>query len=38
MYIYTAYITKDGVRYYARDYGKKAFRIWVDDKKNRKKA
>lgn len=30
MYIFTAYITnKDGTKRYARDYGKKAFRIWV---------
>lgn len=34
MYIYTAYITqKDGTRIYARDYGKRAFRIWVEKKK-----
>ncbi len=36
MWIYTAYVTqKDGTRVYARDYGKRAFRIWVD--KNTKK-
>lgn len=33
MYIYVAYITtKNGQRLYAKQYGKKAFRIWVDDK------
>ena len=37
MYIFTAYITlKDGSRIYARDYGKRAFKIWVDPKKKRK--
>lgn len=37
MWIYTAYIThKDGTRVYARDYGKRAFRIWVDKKKKTK--
>lgn len=30
MYIFRASITtKDGTKLYARDYGKKAFRIWV---------
>nr|DAI44490.1 MAG TPA: hypothetical protein [Caudoviricetes sp.] len=30
MYIFRTYITtKDGTKVYARDYGKKAFRIWV---------
>lgn len=28
-YIFRPYITKNGVRYYAKDYGKKAFRIPV---------
>ncbi len=33
MYIYVASITtRDGRKIYARWYGKKAFRIWVDDK------
>lgn len=33
MYIFRAWITtKDGERIYARDYGKRAFRIWVDGK------
>lgn len=37
MWIYTAYITyKDGTRIYARDYGKRAFRIWVDKNKKKK--
>lgn len=32
MYIFTAYITsKDGRRLYAKQYGMKAFRIWIDD-------
>lgn len=31
-WVYTAYITlKNGKRIYARQYGKKAFRIWVKD-------
>ena len=34
MYIFTAYITlKDGSRIYAKDYGKRAFRIWVNKRK-----
>lgn len=34
MYIYTAYITsKDGRKLYAKQYGKKAFCIWIDDDK-----
>lgn len=28
-YIYRASFTKDGVTYYAKDYGKKAFKIQV---------
>lgn len=35
MYIFRACITtKDGNKIYARDYGKKAFKIWVNKKKN----
>ena len=30
MYIFRAWITKNGERLYARDYGKRAFKIWVD--------
>ena len=30
-YIFTKYITKNGIRIYASDYGKKAFRIEVKD-------
>ena len=31
-YIFVAHITlKDGTRIYARNYGKKAFRIFVED-------
>lgn len=38
MYIYTAFITtKDGQKLYAKDYGKKAFRIWVDDNDKKKR-
>ncbi len=35
MYIFrTSITTKDGTKLYARDYGKRAFRIWVGpDKK-----
>lgn len=30
MYIFRASITlKDGTKIYAKDYGKKAFRIWI---------
>ena len=29
MYIFRTWITKNGQRIYARDYGKKAFRFWV---------
>jgi hypothetical protein len=30
MYIFRAWITtKDGTRIYAKDHGKRAFRIWV---------
>ena len=37
MYIFRAWITtKDGVRIYAKDYGKRAFRIWVDKKTKKK--
>ncbi len=32
MYIFRAWITVKGTRIYARDYGKKAFKIWVDKK------
>lgn len=32
MYIFRAWITKNGQRIYAKDYGKKAFKIWVDKK------
>ena len=27
--------TRDGERIYAKDYGKRAFRIWVDSKKKK---
>ncbi len=30
MYIFRTWITKNGIRIYAKDYGKKAFRFWVD--------
>ncbi len=33
MFIFRAWITtKDGVRIYAKDYGKRAFKIWIDKK------
>ena len=31
-YIFVKYITRNGVTYYAEDYGKKAFRIKVTKK------
>ncbi len=38
MYIFRAWITtKDGARIYAKDYGKRAFKIWVDKKDKKKK-
>lgn len=34
MWIFRAWMTtRDGERIYAKNYGKKAFRIWVDSKK-----
>ncbi len=34
MYIFRTWITtKSGEKIYAKDYGLKAFRIWVEDKK-----
>lgn len=36
MYIFRPWITtKDGTRIYAKNYGKKAFRIWVDSDKKK---
>lgn len=35
MWIYTPYITRNGVRIYASKYGLKVFRFWVDEKKIR---
>ena len=29
MYVFRAWITRNGKRIYAKDYGKKAFRFWV---------
>ena len=29
-YIFRASFTKNGITYYAKDYGKKAFRIYID--------
>ena len=37
MYIYRPYITdKNGNRRYAKWYGKKVFKIWIDDDKLKK--
>lgn len=37
MYIFRTWITdKNGNKIYARDYGKRAFKIWVDDKDKKK--
>lgn len=30
MYIFRTLITRNGIRIYAKDYGKKAFRFWVE--------
>lgn len=30
MYIFRTWITRNGIRLYAKDYGKKAFRFWVE--------
>ena len=36
MWIYRPWITtKDGKRLYARNYGKKSFRIWVEEKSDK---
>lgn len=32
MYIFRASFTKNGITYYAKDYGKKAFKIWLRKK------
>lgn len=29
-YIFRASYTKNGITYFAKDYGKKAFKFWVD--------
>ena len=36
MYIFRASMTVNGVKIYARDYGKKAFKIWVGGSKKNK--
>lgn len=39
MYIYrTSTTTKDGTKIFAKDYGKKAFRIWVGPGQEPKKS
>lgn len=37
MWIYTPYITRNGKRIYAKSYGLKVFRFWVDKDKLRNK-
>ncbi len=37
MYIFRTTITKNGVKLYAKDYGKRAFRIWVGPEPEPKK-
>lgn len=32
MFIFRASMTVNGVKIYARDYGKRAFKIWIDKK------
>lgn len=37
MFIFRAsMVTKDGTKIYARDYGKRAFKIWIGSKSNKK--
>lgn len=38
MYIFRASITKNGVTYYAKDHGKRAFKIWIGPGPEPKKA
>jgi len=39
MYIFRASITtKDGTKIYAKDYGKRAFRIWIGPRREKAKA
>lgn len=33
MFIFRASMTINGVKIYAKDYGKRAFKIWIDKKK-----
>lgn len=37
MYIFRASMVKNGVKIYAKDYGKKAFKIWIDTNSKKKK-
>ena len=37
MYIFRSSITKNGVKIYAKDYGKRAFRIWIGPEPEPKK-
>ena len=38
MYIFRTSFTRKGVTYYAKDYGKKAFRIYIDTKTDLRSA
>ncbi len=37
MYIFRASTTVNGQKIYARDYGKRAFKIWIGSKKIKKR-
>lgn len=37
MFIFVTKFTRNGVTYYAKDYGKRAFRIYIDEAEKKKK-
>lgn len=37
LYIYRASMVKNGVKIYAKDYGHKAFKIWIGSPKKKKR-
>lgn len=38
MYFFCTKITRNGVTYYARDYGKRAFRIYINETDKKRKV